>query len=122
MHHQNYNGTLMVGCVCAGKMEGNLQSAKERDSFMKSRMNKRKNWLDRKWKISRNGNQYVKTDGFIVVMKLNKEGLWSAFVKSEKGDFEQWSSRKYKNEKEMKLAAFDCLTKVLAEKNILLIQ
>jgi hypothetical protein len=116
MCHPNYQGTLMVGCVCAGRMEGNLQSAKERDAFMKSRMNKRKNWLDRKWKISRSGNQYIKSDGFIVVMKDNKDGLWSAFVKSESGDFEQWSSRKYKNEKEMKLAAFDCLTKVLAEK------
>ena len=115
MRHPDYPHTLRVGCVCAGKMEGNMQNAKERDAFMKSRMNKRKNWLERKWKISRSGNQYVKADGFIVVMKQNKDGLWSAFVKSEDGNFEKWSSRKYKNENEMKLAAFDCLTKVLAE-------
>jgi len=117
MRHPNYQRGLTVGCICAGKMEGDLQSAKERDSFMKSRMNKRKNWLERKWKISRNGNQYVKSDGFIVVMK-QKEGLWSAFVKSEDGSFEKWSSRKNANENEMKLAAFDCLTKVLAEKEM----
>ena len=115
MQHPAYRYGLTVGCICAGKMEGDMQSAKERDAFMKSRMNKRKNWLERKWKISKNGNQYVKSDGFLVVMK-QKDGLWSAFVKSESGDFEKWSSRKNVNENEMKLAAFDCLTKVLAEK------
>jgi len=98
-------------------MEGDPQKAKERDAFMRSRMNKRKNWLERKWKISKNGNQYIKSDGFLVVMK-QRDGMWSAFVKSENGDFEKWSSRKNANENEMKLAAFDCLTKVLAEKQM----
>ena len=116
MRHSKYPQTLMVGCVCAGRMEGDLQNAKERDAFMKSRMNKRKNWLARNWKLSRNGNQYVKSDGFIVVVKCKDDGMWSAFVKSENGDFEKWSTRNYANEEEMKLAAFDCLTKVLAEK------
>jgi len=116
MCHSNYHETLIVGCVCAGKMEGDLQNAKERDAFMKSRMGKRKRWLERKWKISRSGNQYLISDGFVVVMKKNRDGLWSAFVKSENGDFEKWSTRRNVNENEMKLAAFDCLTKVLAEK------
>jgi superfamily I DNA/RNA helicase len=80
-------------------------------------MNKRKHWLDRKWKISQKGNQYIKSDGFIVVMK-HKDGLWGAFVKSEDGSFEKWSSKRIANENEMKLAAFDCLTNVLAEKEM----
>ena len=117
MRHPGYQGMLIVGCICAGKMEGDLQNAKKRDAFMKSRMNKRKNWLDRKWKVSQKGNQYIKSDGFVVVMK-QRDGFWSAFVQSEDGTYKKWSSQKNSNENEMKLAAFDCLTNVLAEREI----
>ena len=118
MGHSGYQGVLIVGCICAGKMEGDLQNAKKRDTFMKSRMNKRKNWLARKWKISQKGNQYIKSDGFIVVMKQKKNGVWFAFLQSEDGVFKKWSSQKNANENEMKLAAFDCLTNVLAEREM----
>jgi len=117
MRHAKYKGIIIAGCICAGKMEGSSQKAAKRDSFMKSRMNKRKNWLGRKWKISKKGNQYIKSDGFVVVMK-EKNGFWSAFVKSEDGSYEKWSTQKSKNENEIKLAAFDCLTNVLAEKEM----
>ena len=113
MRHPEYKNVMIVGCICAGKMEGNSQKAKKRDSFMKSQMNKRKNWLRRKWKISRKGNQYIKSDGYIVIM-IQKDGFWFARVKSENGNFNKWSTKKSKNENEMKLAAFDCLTSVLA--------
>jgi superfamily I DNA/RNA helicase len=113
MRHSNYPNMLVVGCICAGNMQGNLEEAKKRDSFMKSRMSKRKRWLERIWKISQKGNQYIKSDGFIVVMKY-KNGLWGAFVKSEDGNFEKWSTKRIANENVMKLAAFDCLTNVLA--------
>jgi len=117
MRHSDYNTTLVVGCVCAGRMEGDSQKARKRDSFMKSRMNKRKNWLGRKWKISQKGNQYIKSDGFIVIM-TKRNGVWYACVKSENGNFNKWSSQKSTSENEMKLAAFDCLTNVLAEKEV----
>jgi hypothetical protein len=115
MRHPAYKGILIAGCICAGKMEGNSKKATKRDSFMKSRTNKRKNWLTRKWKISKKGNQYEKTDGFVVVI-VKVKGLWSAYVKSEYGSFSKWSTQKSKNENEIKLAAFDILTTVLAEK------
>ena len=118
MRHSDCQGLLIVGCVCAGRMEGNLQDAQRRDAFMKSRMNKRKNWLGRKWKVSQKGNHYIKSDGFVVVMKQKKNGVWFAFVQSEDGSFKKWSSQKNANENKMKLAAFDCLTNVLAEKEI----
>ncbi|MDR0312508.1 MAG: hypothetical protein LBI14_02830, partial [Treponema sp.] len=113
MRHSNYQNVLVVGCICAGNMEGNIEEAKKRDAFMKSRMVKRKRWLDRVWKTSKKGNQYIKSDGFTIVMK-NRNGLWSALVKSEDGSFEKWSTRRISNENLMKLAAFDCLTNVLA--------
>jgi len=48
-------------------------------------------------------------------MKQRRDGIWFACVKSEKGDYNKWSTKKSSKESEMKLAAFDCLTRVLAE-------
>jgi len=117
MEHRDYKGALKVGCICAGYMEGNLQTAKKRDDFMRSRSGKRKKWLSRDWKISSKGNEYIKTDGYIIVMKDNNS-FWSAFIQSEDKKFSIWSKRKYKSKNEAKLAAFDYLTKILAEKEL----
>ena len=114
MKHSDYDKILEVGCVCAGNMEDDLVSAKRRDDFMKSRSNKRKKWLNRNWKISAKGNDYIKSDGYIIVMK-DKNTFWSAFIQSEDKTFKKWSQRNYKTINEAKLAAFDYLTKILSE-------
>jgi len=115
MRHPDYPVTLEVGCICAGKMEGNLQNAKERDSLLKSRLNKRKNWLNRNWKISNNGNKYIESDNHIIVLK-QIDGFWKALVRAKTGGFNKWCDKKCKNENEAKLVAFDFLTGILAEK------
>ena len=121
MRHHNFQETLIVGCICAGRMEGSLDTAKERDSFIKKRMNKRKSWLSKYWNVSRKGNQYIKSDGYIIFVKKDNE-LWSAFIQNENGAFKMHVSGKSPNENEMKLVAFDCLTKVLVTENILIKQ
>jgi hypothetical protein len=117
MEHPDYGDTLRVGCICAGHMEDDLISAQRRDDFMKSRSSKRKKWIDRNWKISAKGNSYIKSDGYIIVMKC-QDTYWSALIQSEDKTFEKWSQRKYKSKNEAKLAAFDYLTKILSEKEI----
>jgi hypothetical protein len=117
MQHKNYPDVLVVGCICAGNMEGDPEKARERDSFMRSRIGKRKHWLERKWKISQRGNLHIKSDGFIVIMKKKKD-LWLAFVKNEDNNYQKMVYKKSANENEMKLAAFDCLTNILVEKKI----
>jgi hypothetical protein len=115
MKHQNYKDILGVGCICAGHMEENINHAKKRDGFMKSRANKRKRWIEhRSWKISGKGNEWIKSDGYIVVMKFNNS-YWSTLIKSENSDFKIWSRRKYETVNSAKLAAFDYITKLLAE-------
>jgi len=115
MKHPKYEKILGVGCVCAGKMEEDYLGAKLRDDFMRKRASKRLRWVNNKrWKNSQRGNPYIKTDGYIVVMK-KQEGYWSALIRSEDKTFEKWSQRKYKSTSEAKLAAFDYLTKILAE-------
>jgi len=114
MKHSDYQKVLKVGCVCAGNMEDNLVSARRRDDFMKSRSNKRKKWLNRNWKRSAKGNDYLKSDGYLVVM-MDKNAFWSALIQSDDKTFVKWSQRKYKTINEAKLAAFDYLTKILSE-------
>jgi DNA helicase-2/ATP-dependent DNA helicase PcrA len=118
MKHKEYPEILKVGCICAGNMEGDLVNARKRDDFMRSRSDKRKRWLTlKKWKISKKGNGWIKADGYIVVMKY-RNPYWSALIRNDESTprFEQWIQRKYKSQNEAKLAAFDFLTKILAEK------
>lgn len=57
MEHPSYSGSLAVGCVCAGHMEGSVSAACDREATMRSRSGKRSRWLSRVWKISAKGTR-----------------------------------------------------------------
>lgn len=114
MQHSAYEHILRVGCICAGKMEGNLAEAQRRDDTMKSRAGKRQRWLNRRWKISAKGNEYIIAEGYIVTI-FRKDGDWKASIKEKDGDRTIWSRRKYQTISEIKLASFDYITKLLVE-------
>jgi len=113
MSHPKYHEVLAVGCICAGHMEGDLVSARERDSQMHSRAGKRKRWLDRVWKVSRKGNDYIKTDGYIVTAYRKHNG-WGATIAAQNDSFVKHIRQLYKTQDQAKLAAFDEITKLLA--------
>ena len=71
MVHPEYY-SLDVGCICAGKMEGNIERAKQREQDFKNKQGRRQNFQKRKWKISRNGNSYLKIKEHIVVLYQDK--------------------------------------------------
>lgn len=114
MEHDQYPETLKVGCICSGNMEGDLTRAIKRDDLMKSRSGKRKRWLSRIWKISKKGNEYLKADGYITTVFFQQK-KWKALIKSEDGSFEIWSKRTYESKEEVKLSAFDYITKLLSD-------
>lgn len=117
MEHEDYPHTLAVGCICAGYMEEDLIAARKRDDFMKSRMAKKKRWLSRKWKISRKGNEYVKTDGYIISI-FQKNNIWKACVsKQDDESFTKFSKRGFKTADKAKISSFDFITKLLNENN-----
>ena len=73
MQHPHYPHTLGVGCVCAGRMEGNVERAKTREANFKGRAQQKRHFLSKKWKQSSRGNEYAKLkDHVIVVFQLNK--------------------------------------------------
>lgn len=76
VHHMtnpNYK-QLNCGCVCAGKLEGNIQDARRREADFKNR-NKRTNKQQKVagWKISRNGNPYRKVNNHVLVLFKRKD-------------------------------------------------
>ena len=76
MAHPNYR-YLNVGCICAGKMEGNPEAARKRERDFKNRQARLKNFRSRKWKTSKNNNLYAKIKNHIVVLyKINPGNGW----------------------------------------------
>ena len=76
MRHPRYR-PLGVGCVCAGKMEGDPEGARARERDFKRRESRKKTFLARKWKVSRNGNRYLKIrEHIIVLIEERSRGGW----------------------------------------------
>ncbi len=81
-HMENINGEkLDVGCVCAGKLDGNLEKAQEREKKIKrSQMpifispTQKNNKLSK----SANGNYFTKIDGHLIVILADRynENRW----------------------------------------------
>ena len=67
MEHPRYH-SLTAGCVCAGRMEGDIEAAKRREADYKNRESRRASFFKKKWKHSKKGNEYLKTDGHVIVL------------------------------------------------------
>ena len=72
MIHPAYR-SLGVGCVCAGKMEGDLPAARKRERDCKNREARRASFMKRPWKRSRSGNPYLKIKEHLIVL-YHREG------------------------------------------------
>ncbi len=74
VHHMIHPewGRLDVGCICAGKMEGNIDAAKRREQDYKNQQSRKNNFMTRKWKMSKNNNSYLKIKDHIIVLYYNQ--------------------------------------------------
>ena len=72
MEHPAYR-SLDVGCICAGKMEGNIEQAKKREQDFKNRQARKENFKNRQWRTSRNSNSYIKIKDHLVVLYYNQK-------------------------------------------------
>ena len=86
MLHHSYR-QLGVGCVCAGKKEGDPERARQRERDFKNSQARRENIMMRKWKVSRNNNEYLKIKEHLIVLHKNREsGKWKySFDKQKSG-------------------------------------
>ena len=112
MEHPKYPGILVVGCICAGHMEGDLVAAQGREAAMRSRAGKRSRWLSRKWKTSAKGNPYIRADGYQVTVYPRGTG-WGTTISVPGGDFVQHSRLNFSTPERAKLAGFDQISNLL---------
>lgn len=110
MTHPNYFTELSVGCVCAGHMELDRKAAEVRETSMRNRASKRKRWLTRNWKISKKGNPYLKSDGFIISIYKIGTG-WGCYIEDIKTNEKQFSRKPLESIEEAKLSSFDLISK-----------
>lgn len=93
MTHPEYAAPLDVGCVCAGKMEGDYEEARKRESAFKKRQKLINKWTRKGWNVSKNGNLYKKYKGIVFII-IENSGLYSFLVK-EDGKEGYAASKKY---------------------------
>lgn len=106
MVHPLFDGELRVGAVCAGHMSEDLQGAKTRETALKNHIKRRVNWLTRKWRISKNGNPFIKCDGYIVIV-FGKGNAWGCSVTKEISKEKVTLRGVYATCDDAKLAGFD---------------
>ena len=70
--HSEINMKLRVGCVCVEKMINDYLNPSFRERALRNRANRRRNWTNRKWKISAKGNPYLKIESHIIVIFRDK--------------------------------------------------
>ena len=68
MRHPVYHRSVGAGCVCAGRMEGDPEGAKARESAFKNRLARRETFMKTPLKRSRGGNEYLRYKGEVVTV------------------------------------------------------
>lgn len=109
MENDRFDGELRVGCVCAGHMEEDIDSARRRETEFKNGRARRSRWLARAWRTSAAGNDFLNTpDGFNVVV-YRRGAIWGARVGHRASGFSRSSRRPYATSDAAKRAAFDAM-------------
>jgi hypothetical protein len=68
-------------------------------------------WLSRKWRVSRNGNPWIASDGYRVTV-FRSGARWSAVVSRERDGLEEFLDASFETQDEAKLSAFDHITRL----------
>ena len=110
VHHMVHNSGLSLdcGCVCAGKLEGNIERAKKRESAFKNKEARKFNFKKRTWKKSGRGNEYLKIKNHIVVLfHFRDSDKWKYSIDNE------FCKKSYNSRNEVIEAVFEALEKLL---------
>ncbi|MBR6514505.1 MAG: UvrD-helicase domain-containing protein [Clostridia bacterium] len=102
MVHDAYPHKIGAGCVCAGKMEGDIERAKKREQEFKNRQSRLETLLTRKWKRSKNGNEYLKIKDHLIVL-ICHESKWKYAIDS------RFAKESYSTREQALCAAFDII-------------
>jgi len=84
MRHPAYPRRIGAGCVCAGRMEGDAERARQRENAFKNRQSRLETFLRLPLKRSKNGNEYVKYKNEIITILRDKykEGYYKSVFRN----------------------------------------
>lgn len=103
--HESY-GELRVGCVCGGRMCGDEETSLKNEKNLKILIKDKDKLLNKKWRISKNGNDYIKL-GDLLFTVFYKKGHYHYSLNS--GNHTTFSDYKsyYHTKDDAKLAGID---------------
>ena len=108
MYHPMAKISLGCGCVCAGKMEGDVGKAKRREQAFKNKQKRQVSFLKKHWKRSARGHEYLKMKEHVIVLfHFRDSNKWNFSIDGvyNKGSFATRS--------QTILAAFEAIDKML---------
>lgn len=68
MYHPETGRQLNCGCVCAGKLEGNLSKARKREAALKNKLKRKINFKKKQWRRSAKGHEFLKIKNHLIVI------------------------------------------------------
>lgn len=108
MYHPESGRSLDCGCICAGKLEGDISKACARESAFKNKAQRKANFIKKKWKRSAKGNEYLKMKNHLIVLYcFRTTGKYNFSID---GNFNKQS---YNTRSECIMAIFDALEELL---------
>jgi hypothetical protein len=109
MTHPDYEGPLVVGVVCAGHMEQDIQQARNRERNVRNRSSRRDRWPHSKWRVSKAGHEYRDLGGYRCLVQQWPQGWQLKILPLPDGEWVAGRKR-YGTAEQAKLAGFDYIT------------
>jgi hypothetical protein len=109
MTHPDYKGRLVVGVVCAGHMEQDVQRARDREREVRNRSSRRERWPYSKWRVSRAGHEYRDRGGYRCLVQQWPQGWQLKILPLPDGEWIAGRKR-FATVERAKLAGFDYIT------------
>jgi hypothetical protein len=102
LEHSEISDELRVGCICAEKMTSDYVNPKRMENDLRNKAARRSNWINKDWKFSKNGNQYLNKDGHLLLIYRDKK------TKKYKGAIDKtWGKKAFDTLIQVKTALFN---------------
>ena len=108
MYHLGSGRSLGCGCICAGKLEGDINKARKREADFKNKQQRKINFKKKQWKRSARDHEYLKIKNHLVVIFHYKDsGKWNFALDNV------FNKKAYNSREECLEAIFNALEELL---------
>jgi hypothetical protein len=86
VEHDEMEEQFRVGCNCAERMTNDYVNPGAREQELRNRAARRAKWIEKDWKVSRNGNIHLNKDGHhLTIFKDEKSGQYKVIIDNKFG-------------------------------------